>query len=259
MKNKDDVVNVYWAPAVYGDEDTAEWEMFYPDPTSLYDYFFINRNKDIKSLDTTFYACPAVQSNFKNTFAFKNVVKTHYKYKYNKDDKLVYFDQVSKNGIGIVQSRGMINNFGPQVGFSLSYMFFSDQSIDAHFTSPYFHKPGYTNYGTTMPGSFNIGKWFRPYNFEVQLWNSEGDFILEEDEPIFYISFKTEKKIKLHRFKYTKLLANYSNHCVGATQNMKSKASLAYRYKIFTESRFNQTVLMEIKNNIIGENYDRKI
>lgn len=256
MKKDNDVINVYWAPASNENGSDIESEMLYPNPTNLYDELFKMKNKEIKSVDQTFFACPATQSNFKNTFVFKNVVNTNYNYRYNDKDNVVEFQNVSKTNLPISLSRPPVISPGPQVTFGLGYLFFADQSIDAYLNSPTFHKAGYTNYGTIFPGSFDIGQWFRPYFFEVQMWNQSGEFIIEEDEPIFYLSFKTDKKIKINRFKNTKLLSEYAKHCVGSSSTIKSKTSLAYRYKIFNQSSLNKTILTEIKKNLIGEKYE---
>jgi hypothetical protein len=254
MKSDNDVINIYWAPASNENGSDVESEMLYPNPTNLYDDLFKIKNKELKFVDQTFFACPAIQSNFKNTFVFKNVVKTNYNYNYTYDTNNLEIGSDLKIGLPISSWRPPVVSYGPQIIFGLGYLFFADQSIDAYLNSPTFHKAGYTNYGTIFPGSFDIGQWFRPYFFEVQTWNQTGKFIIEDDEPIFYLSFKTNKKIKLHRFKNTKLLSQYANHCVGSSSTIKSKTSLAYRYKIFNQSSLNKTVLKEIKKNLIGEN-----
>ena len=69
--------------------------------------------------------------------------------------------------------------------------------MPVYFTPPFFQKPGYTQDATILPGEFDVGNWFRPYNFEIQTWSNHGIITLKENEPIFYAEFKTDKKIKL--------------------------------------------------------------
>jgi hypothetical protein len=249
MKKEEDIINIYWSGGHL--KDNIVPEMLYPDPTTLYEDIFKTKQKDLKSLESTFFACPAIQQNFKNTFVFKNVVNTEYRYIY--ENQKLKTENISTTGIPIANWRHPVVSAGPQIVFALSYLFFADQSIEAYLNSPTFHKPEYTNYGTIFPGNFDIGQWFRPYTFEVQTWNTNGDFIIKENEPIFYLSFKTNKKIKIHRFNNTPILKEYARQCSSSISTIKSNTSLSYRYKIFNQSRLNETILKEIKKNIIGE------
>jgi len=249
MKKEEDVINIYWSGTHHNGGSTQE--MLYPEPITLYDDIFEKKQKDLKNVDATFLACPAVQHNLKNTFVFKNVIKTDYHYEY-KDGKLKTQSDLNIN-LPIIKWREPVVTFGPQIVFGLSYLFFADQSIEAYLNSPTFHKPEYTQYGTIFPGNFDIGQWFRPYTFEVQAWNMVGNFIINENEPIFYLSFKTNKKIKMHRFNNTPQLVEYSNQCISSITKIKSKVPLSYRYKLFNQAKLNENILQEIKKNIVGE------
>jgi len=100
---------------------------------------------------------------------------------------------------------------------------------------------------------FNIGSWFRPYFTEIQMWNNHGELIIKENEPIFYVEFLTDKKIKLVRFKYTKKLLTYSQHCVDAPSIFGLNLPLVKRYEKFKQSKMRDIILKEIKENIVGE------
>jgi hypothetical protein len=256
MSSKD-VINVYWAPSVtHKTADGDEWEMLYPEPENLYNQLLAHKNKDIpgKHKTKTFFSCPAVGNQFKNTFVFKNTFASEYRFKDSKDS--LEIEPLSANYIGFSARSHSGLSIGPSITFELSYIFFADQPLQAFFSQPTFHKSKYTQYGTVFPGSFDIGRWFRPYNFEVQMWDKEGIFKLEEDEPLFYVRFNTDKKINLHRFKHSLVLDRYVKHCVDAPMVFGENLPLVSRYKRFMESRLNETILKEIKKNTIGENDD---
>jgi len=82
------------------------------------------------------------------------------------------------------------------------------------------------------------------------MWNNKGNFVLEEDEPIFYAKFITDKKIKLNRFTLTEKLFNYADHCSNSPVTMKSNIPLSERYRRFKESKMNNLILKEIKENL---------
>lgn len=252
MIDKQDVINVYWAPAVFADPKTLfsqEWELLYPEPSTVYSEL---NNKKINSegLKTSFFVCPSVKNNFKNTYVFNNVLESEYNY-IGRD-----ISPISKNFLSYETDRPQAITSGPLINLGLRYVFFADSDLEAHFTSPYFHKAEYLKYGSLVPGSYNIGSWFRQFNFELQMWENEGNFIVKENEPIFYVNFKTNKKIKLHRFKYTDILNHYAMMCATSPINIKSNIPLVDRYKMFKNARANELILKEIKKNLIGEHYE---
>lgn len=249
MKNNNEEINVYWAPCFVSSEanSVGDWSLLYPEPTNLYsDILKLKVINDDSSKG--FFSCPAIKDNFKSTYVFKSAMSSEYSYDYK--DEHLSIEAKSKNVLGYTVQRKPTLSVGPLVSFKLSYIFFAEEDIDVMFSSPNFHKPKYTNYGTVVPGQFNIGSWFRSYNFEVQMWNNKGSFILEEDEPLFYAKFITNKKIKLNRFVLNEKLLSYAQHCADSPVTIKSNIPLTERYKRFKESKMNNLVLKEIKENL---------
>lgn len=108
----------------------------------------------------------------------------------------------------------------------MCYSFFADDSLDVSFTPPYFHKPQYLQSGSIIPGEFNVGKWFRPYICEIQMWEEKGNFSLNAGEPLFYAEFKTDRPINFYRFNYSDSLVKYQ------TANIRSSSFLDH-FKLF--------------------------
>ena len=102
-----------------------------------------------------------------------------------------------------------------------------------------------------MPGTFDIGQWFRPYTFETQMWQQKGEFAIDADEPIFYVEFLTDKKINLKRFKMNATLVSYQEHCSSSGKLWGLGTPLEKRYQRFKESKMRELILKEIKNNLI--------
>jgi hypothetical protein len=196
--------------------------------------------------------CPAFKEKMKKTFFFKNSVECNFLYETDDQGVVCLQDQkASPQEVRAIRPPGF--SFGPSILINSPYIFFSDFDLEANFSQPIFHPQGYLKYGSVIPGRFNIGSWFRPYATEIQMWNNSGELIIKEDEPIFYVEFLTNKKVKLVRFKYTKKLGTYAQHCVDAPQIFGKYLPLIKRYKKFKESRMRDLVLKEIKENIIGE------
>lgn len=249
MKN-DDVVNIYWSPFFQSyDHHEDEMTMLFKNPTNLFNELI--QNKSNSSSNLSIFSCPAFKQKTKNTYVFRNSLESEYKFKVVENN--VELSGTKENQMNARVIREPSLSIGPQVLFDLQYLFFSDQQIEADFSQPTFHQAKYTNYGTVIPGSFNIGSWFRPFAFEVQMWSNEGKFIVEEDEPIFYVNFKTDKKIKLHRFNNNPRLDALARHCVRSPNLFGQHLPLWKRYKRFNETSMREIVLNEIKNNLVIE------
>jgi len=247
--NQKTPINVYWAPLVINEIDHSDWSFLYPKPDQLFSSLVKNKVSD--SGNNNFFSCPATANKFKKTLVFNFPVDSHYAYDFSNNNKILQLE--NPNGVAAQVLRDAAIKQGPCIYINLSYVLFSDEPLDAFFTSPYFHKPGYTNYGTVVPGEFNIGKWFRPFNLELQMWSNKGEFTIEENEPTFYVEFKTDRPIELKRFSMNEKLFNYANSCVETTNMFGRGRSLLQRYAMFDKVGLREKVLTEINKNIINE------
>lgn len=241
-------INVYWSIESNIIEET-DWSFLYPKPKTLFSKLIEQRNnpKDIKS----YFFCPAVTQKFKKTLVFDNNINCSYEFgKINED---FYIKPTSSEFINVQYSRKPTIKNGPTFAFSLSYLFFADDLLDVSFTAPYFNKPNYFNNGTIMPGEFNIGTWFRPYNFEIQMWENNGNFYLINEEPLFYAEFKTDRPILLHRFNQSKKISQYQSANINSNLLFGSFQSLSEKYEKFKKVGFKEKILTEINKNLIDE------
>ena len=240
-KNKDSI-NIYCSENF--DPNGSNWSFLYQKPVSL----FSDLNKTKEKNSDNFLTCPAISGKFKKTLVFRNSLSSSYFYESES------ITPTSSTYLGVVNSRKPSLSFGPIYQFANSICMFSEESIDAFFTPPYFHKPEHIQYGSCIPGEFDIGQWYRPYHFEVQMWSNSGEFHIKEDEPLYYVNFKTNKKINLYRFNNSELLINYYNACIGTTSLFGRGQSFFSRYNRFKQVGLREKILTEIKKNIIDEN-----
>jgi hypothetical protein len=248
--SKNDTVNVYWAPAYsINTNQKQEWNMIYQDPKNL--FTDLNKDKNIATSKTSYFVCPATKDLFKKTYFFNNTVNCKYEYDFTVNPPII--KPITDNFISLDIIREPSMNGYPLVGLSLFYILFSEESLIATFSHPTFHKPGYTKYGTCVPGEFDIGQWFRPYPMEIQLWEERGVFELKEGEPLFYVKLNTDKKVNLQRFHFNEQLSSYVDHCINYKNIFGFFHPLSQMYSKFRQSRLNSLILKEIKNNIVEE------
>lgn len=207
------MITLYWCPL---DVDQAE-------PPSLIKELTKNKESGSKS----FFSCPAVSSRLKNTFVFK-MPNT-----FNEDL--------------LKPIRPATLDSGVTVTYKNNFLFFASSPLEASFTSPYFHPPKHFKFGSVIPGQFNIGKWFRPYNCEFQLWTHKPYFYLEQGEPIFYLEALTDQPVTLSRFKMTDVLYEYASACAQSSNKDGKNKKLSERYEIFGSKEMSTLILKELE------------
>ena len=189
-------ITIYWSSTNCIEKNKQDWSFLYPNPKTL--FLDLKQNKEKNIENSSFFSCPAINDKTKKILVFYSPMSCEYEYDFNNDKN--FFSAKSENYLAIEAIRKPALKFSPTIQFSLGYCFFSEESLDAYFTPPMFHKPEYLKYGSCFPGEFDIGQWFRPYNFEVQPWEKNGNFILKENEPLFYVELKTKRDIIMKKF-----------------------------------------------------------
>lgn len=232
---------VYWAEAQNGAEE-YDWNLLYYKPESLYKELTKNINKDNSSV--SFFECPAFKDIATHTFIIKNPLNSGY---IIENDNIIPQTNCSIFA-EIIRQPAISNNI--LIRYNFPIILFSEEPINVSLLPPYLHKPGYLNYGAIIPGKYDISSWFRPMSMEINLWDSVKEFHIKEDEPLAYISFDTEKRIKLVRFSINDELFKILNSCSSAGR-WEPKVPLIKRYKRFNETKTNNIVLKNIKENII--------
>jgi len=118
------------------------------------------------------------------------------------------------------------------------------------FTAPYFLNAPHLKYGAVTPGQYNIGKWFRPIQTEINLWDNVKEFKIKKDEPLAFLNFLTNKKINFKMFHMSDDLAKIMTVCATAS-TWEVNVPLVSRYLRFHESKMLQKTLKLIKQNLI--------
>ena len=197
-------ITVYWSPFYLNLEAYTNLVYLHQLPKTLFNELNKNKLQTDPVQNANFLTCPAIANKFKKIFVFRNATDSKYFYDYSVFPPV--FETKKDHSLFIERARPNHISNGPIFTFGMSNIFFADEPLDAYFTPPMFHKPKYINSGSIMPGEFDIGQWFRPYNFEMQAWDNKGEITFEDQEPLFYVEFKTDRQIILKRFELTQTL-----------------------------------------------------
>jgi hypothetical protein len=242
---KDKPLIIYWSSAV--PPSHGNWSLLYPKIETLYDNLISKKvhGKD----DKNYLVCPAATADFKKIIMAKFPHDARYEYKYS--NGILEMNPTSKQYINFNLKRNATITTGPTVEFSMAYSFFCEEDVMASFMPPMFHPPKYTKYASVVPGSFNIGSWYRPYPLEMQFWNNEGEILFEENEPLFYVKIETDRPIILKRYVFTKELESLQIHCIKYYNKEYGQKGLIKRYNQFKLTGMRDLVMHEIKKNLV--------
>lgn len=239
---KQDEVEIFWAPA-FEIGNLIDWNILYYDLESLYDHLRPRKNNNTPNQN--FFYCPAFADLAKSTFVIKNPLLSHYRIENSKE-----VVPLSKNYISSTIFHPPSIDNCPLMIYGLKWIFFTEDEIDMTITSPYFSNSPHMRYASIVPARMKIDSWFRAVNLEYNIWSEDSEFKVEQDEIMAYISFNTDKKIKLTRFEMNEKLHSYSN--VGIQSSVwESWVPLKKRYERFKKTRMHELILKEIKRNII--------
>lgn len=249
VMNKEPLV-VYWAPMESAEtQDYGAWNMLYPDPRLLMHELMEKRNKDDKN-PRGFLQCPAATGRFKHTYVFRSGMRSEIEFDVTNPEN-PKIEAIGKVGVNFNIERPSAFSEGASFSFMQKYLFFAEEPVMGIFNTPMMHKPQYTQYGTVIPGAFDISAWFRPMNIEIQTWKSQGKLIVEEDEPLFYFEVLTDREIILKRFSCNNNLIRYAESCSKSPIWFGKNLPLVKRYAKFKQSQMDKIVLKEIKNNLV--------
>ena len=259
---KEDTLTVYWSTTASTSKES--WSQLYNSPRNVFNHYRSARNPE--SGDTSFFACPAMTGLFENVFQFTSAIddevflpNTMENRNFDHAHFFQHFDGTS-NYFNIPESKSKVTaqNYRNSsiegymnATYNLSWIFFTDEPVIARMTAPYFPPKTPAEGVILAAGEFDIGSWFRPYNLDYHIPNGTKSLVFKEDDPLFYLEIKTDKKVVFKRFKMNDQLQNLSDECSQSPKRYSRFKKLSDRYKKSRESMIPELVLSEIKNNII--------
>jgi len=253
-KDSKDPIIVYWAPHSIAEDDglVGNWNMMYHEPTNVFKHWTQFDIKSETKEGDSFIKCPAFKNLSKNIYSWPWPFDSSYSYKAASTDvNQIEINPLSESFVACYPPRNQTMTVGPNIEFSYRLHMFAEEPLEVMLTSPYLQQVEYMKYGFLTSGQFDIGKWFRTLNVELQLYGNEGELHFKKDEPIFYVNFLTDRKIILKRFELTKEIDTYSRKCINAKHMFGYKMPLVDSYKIFSKSRTRDILLKKIKENLI--------
>lgn len=238
---------VYCAASILESHDVdpraTDWDILYETPGSLFNNH-ISKRPASNGKNNAFY-CPAVKNLSKRTFVIKNPLRS--KFNYDLQTGKIEAEHLSMDGV-LDFERAFANHWTMQ--YNVKWIFFCAEDIEMTVTPPYFHFSNIANNAMLVPGVMNINSWFRNLHPEYILNPDCTSLELKEDDPLMYVSFNTDRPVKLKKFSMTPELRKIENACTSSVR-WEPFVPIEKRYKRFKQSLMREKTLKLIKESSV--------
>jgi hypothetical protein len=249
-------INVYWTRSNPGIDDLQRIgfgtdailsSMRVPEPVPLL------KHMDYQEFFGPLVArCPAIVDDLKNIFVIKSPVDLKLHIGMGKSTIKVVNQEMNfaKAFLGESQGKFGIHQLG------MGYLFFSEKSLIATQLPAYYESNSFVNNTFSISASFDIGQWYRPSAKPAFIFKpGTTEIDIKEGDPLIYIKFNTQEKIKLIEFDDTefKRLGDQSPEyiCSNLKKQSSFTISLAKCYEYFNQYKMRRRILKLIKNNTV--------
>jgi hypothetical protein len=229
-------INIYWASL------EQEW-LRAKEPEPVYKVF----SKNKKNIESFISFCPAIKDFNFNTFAIRSI----YDYEFLVGNNIngawsPLYDQ--KFYDSHVEVRSLEDKL---FSFSQKCVFFTEENslLMSAGILPYFEDNEITKRCITIPGKFDIGKWFRSIDFAFYLKDGIDQFKIKEGEIYQYIKFDTKQKIIFKQFKSNQIIDKYITDVVSVKDFRRTK--LRNLSEFYSTLKHKKYIIKEIKNNLL--------
>jgi hypothetical protein len=134
----------------------------------------------------------------------------------------------------------------------MPYILFTEEpSLLATITPSYYEDNKFNSSSILIPGSLDIGKYFRNLECAFHIRKGLNTMEIEEGDIYMYVNFNTTQKVEFKEFLWTTQLDEYLRTVLESKQyRAKNFKPLNYFYNIFSRLGLKKRIITEIKNNL---------
>ena len=185
--------------------------------------------------------CPSVKEFCNNTFVFKNNLNYDLEWidgfiKTSSKDQDFFNDNVLVRDANI----GLCTFKFP------ADIFLAEKSVMGELSPPFLHDCDINKKAVMVSGSYDMGRHFRSLECAFVFRNKNDKIWFKESQPLYYVRFRTEEKIKFQKFIWTAEMKSLWNDMIRVREGLKP---LQFWYKMF-ESSYRKQFMKLIKQNL---------
>jgi hypothetical protein len=236
---------VYWAVSNVTNMSPVS-KALYSQPTKLTNKNVFNQITP-NNKQNNFKLCPAFLDHIDNVYGLHFPIDLDLKF--TSDDIVSSLEQDLFNYF--VNIRDFDQKF---FGFKVNMVFFCEEDLEMELMPPYLEDNEFASSVTSVPGKFNIGKWFRPIDYACFLNKGKQSLKVKHNDIFNYVKFNTKKNIEFKQFDYIDQIENIQKDVLRSKMILGTASPrLDYYYKLLQHSRYKKKIIKLIKENILEE------
>jgi hypothetical protein len=232
-------ITIYWS---LNDESWLRAKT--PDP--IYKNFVQSPENKKNSL----ILCPATKDYMQNIFSLKSIFSYDFKIDHTQDGNDVttsmYNQKFFDNHVTVRSKEDKL------FSFTQRFCFYTEEKslLMSAGILPFLEDNNITKRCVVIPGTFDIGRWFRRIEFAFYLKKDYDEFKIEEDEIYQYIKFHTNEKIIFKQFRVNSKIQDLIYDIDYARNFRKEKFRSLEEYYLMLKNK--KHIIKEIKNNLVN-------
>ena len=227
----------------YLNKEGQEHSALYGQEPSLVKKGF-SANRDAKELRVL--KCPSFQEFMHNVY---EVASTH-----NLDID-VFDDCINTKTLGheFFDNVSVHSAKEKMYGFDSQAVMFVAKSDSLEITqeSPFMSDTDWSSSVNVIPGKLDAGKYFRPLTCSFDIHKNVSNFKVKEGEPLYYVRFHTNKKIKFVPFLWTDSIDNITKDFRFHGEHFHTWKPLNFYYDVLQKKKYKNLLLKEIKISLL--------
>jgi hypothetical protein len=227
-------ITVYWTI------DAKEW-LRAKEPHPIYNTFALTD----MAQDIGINMCPSFRQYLNNVYGVRSI----YSYDFS-----ILNDRVTSDKYGQQFFNEHMQVRSPQhksFSFNSRILFFTEEDSLQMSTGihPFLEDNEIAKRCMIIPGTLDIGKWFRQIDFAFYLRKEYNHFFIEENDVYQYIQFHTDKKIIFKQFYMDDYLVKQHRHVDDAKQHRPARFRKLDEYYSMFKNKDN--IIKAIKQNLV--------
>lgn len=206
MKSFDNI-NVYWTPWHWS-EKWPKTAYFEPEPV-------IKSVAKSRNVEVEYLKCPSFQNYYRNTFLIRSPVDLTIRIQNMPGGgKAIGIDEFDQKFFDThIHPRFDQNSVNSMVSIDFLYLFYSEESVILEQCSAAMEQTDFVKNTIQIPGEYDISKWVRAMGVAFEIIDDTKPLALKRGDPLFYVKFRTDKKVNLVRVDQNETLETLESAC----------------------------------------------
>ena len=236
-------MDVFWS-TVYPMEVYGDYNMLYKQPQPLLNELLPERGSENPH---DFFACPAFHRHALNTFVVRSAVGANVKIS---NEGFAPNDNQSELTAQLFSYLHPTRKGFRTILFDHRMLFFAESPVTLATYPAFMHRTEVQTKLIYVPAAYDAAKWLRPIQGTYEVPESEKTVKIREGDPLYYVKFETQEKVRLRRFQLTPEIQGVAHGCVHY-KLFRPRSSLERVYEAFGEAKLENRVLKLIKENLL--------